>query len=472
MGRLPGRRLHARARRPRPGPYAWPRLLALWVPAGARRVRPRVSRPVALGPAGRSARHYLADQATAWSWCSLLGVGLWLLGPARPVAARDRGLAHALRRRQGGDPRGRALWRWLGERPGPAARGRASASSSGAFLPVPVPRRAHVTTAMSGTSDEPYYLLVAHSLLTTATWTSRTTSGASDYLPFYWGTLTSEAAGVLADARGPRCSPACIRDSSRSADAGLRGGGPPRRGRHDERPRRPRAWLLAFRLARASGASRRAAFLAWSGRAFSAPVRGLRDLARSRDHGRVPGGRRRRMLLWQPAGDGRAAVAAAAVPRWAWSRSRLGPVRDWRRRSCWASLASASRWRRVAMIAGVLVAGTGRPPRPTTRRPRRAHQVADSGSENALARSSAGSSTGRSARPFEHRGSSASSWTRSSGSCASRAGVRARPGRQRGPGRPAPVAAPPPAGRALPASPVATTSAPWPSWASCRGGMS
>jgi hypothetical protein len=47
----------------------------------------------------------------------------------------------------------------------------------------------HVVTALSTSSDEPYYLLIAHSLLHDGDLDLTNNLARHDYLPFYWGEL-------------------------------------------------------------------------------------------------------------------------------------------------------------------------------------------------------------------------------------------------------------------------------------------
>ena len=124
---------------------------------------------------------------------------------------------------------------------------------------------------MSSTSDEPYYLLIAHSLLHEQDLDLADNFARADYLPFYWGRLTTQTPGVRTTEDGRIYA---------EAFQGLQ-------------PMwlLPGYWLagragavvvvniasalalaLTFRLALLSGASVRAAFLAWLGAAFSLPV--------------------------------------------------------------------------------------------------------------------------------------------------------------------------------------------------------
>ena len=55
---------------------------------------------------------------------------------------------------------------------------------------------------MSSTSDEPYYLLIAHSLLHEQDLDLADNFARADYLPFYWGRLTVQTPGVRATEDG------------------------------------------------------------------------------------------------------------------------------------------------------------------------------------------------------------------------------------------------------------------------------
>jgi hypothetical protein len=251
-----------------PDTAAWPRLFTLWLPAGHvlfAGVHAWLGRR---DPGGRLRRWFLADQA--------LSLALALLIAATLIGMRDHG---ALRNALGawfvlfvGAKTAlllRATWRWMAAE-SPGARHATGALFFGALLPYLL-LGAHVVTVMSSTSDEPYYLLVAHSLLHEQDLDLADNFARADYLPFYWGRLTTRTPGIRT-----------TEDGRIYADAfqGLQ-------------PvwLLPGYWLagragavavvnlasalalaLTFRLALLSGASVRAAFLAWLGAAFSLPV--------------------------------------------------------------------------------------------------------------------------------------------------------------------------------------------------------
>ena len=105
----------------------------------------------------------------------------------------------------------RALWRWLEGDQVPLARASVGIFL-GAFLPYLL-LGAHVTTAMSSTSDEPYYLLVAHSLLYDHDLNLANNVVGRDYLPFYWG-ISRGCRGRSSGRPMAGCTPACTRASS------------------------------------------------------------------------------------------------------------------------------------------------------------------------------------------------------------------------------------------------------------------
>jgi hypothetical protein len=250
-----------------PDPYAWPRLLVLWVPLGhvlfalAYLVLERWDRR------GTLRRFRLADQLCL-GLVPVLGAGLLLAGPD----GRWRLLVGAWFTLFVGLKAAifaRALWCWLESDDVPL--GRASVGIFlGAFLPYLL-LGAHVTTAMSTTSDEPYYLLVAHSLLHDRDLDLANNVAARDYLPFYWGDLPRVRRAIQQTADGRMYSrlyqgfqPVLLMPGYAAAGRpgavvtlNVLGAG---------------AMLLAYGFARASGASPRAAFLAWLGAAFSVPL--------------------------------------------------------------------------------------------------------------------------------------------------------------------------------------------------------
>ena len=251
-----------------PDAAAWPRLFALWLPAGHvlfAGVHAWLGR---WDPRGRLRRCFLADQA--------LSLALALLIAATLIGMRDH---DALRNTLGawyvlfvGAKTAvllRAIWRWMAAE-SPGARYATVALFLGALLPYLL-LGAHVVTAMSATGDEPYYLLIAQSLLHEQDLDLADNFAGADYLPFYWGRLTTRTPGVRTTEDGRIYA---------EAFQGLQ-------------PvwLLPGYWLagragavvvvnlasalalaLTFRLALLSGASTRAAFLAWLGAAFSLPV--------------------------------------------------------------------------------------------------------------------------------------------------------------------------------------------------------
>ena len=249
-----------------PDPYAWPHLLALWVP-GAHALFTLVYGLLGRwDPRGALRRHALADQ---WSLVLVVPLiaGLLLLGgqgPWRPMIGAwytlfigvKTGILVA------------GLWRWLSSERLPAAR-----ASVGIFLGAFLPYLflgAHVTAAMSTTGDEPYYLLVTNSLVTDGDIDLADDFARRDYLRFYWGELFRAVPAVRTGADGRMTTPnyqglqpillvpgyAVAGRQGAMATMNLFGAA---------------ALTLVFRFALATGASLRAAFLAWLGAAFSAP---------------------------------------------------------------------------------------------------------------------------------------------------------------------------------------------------------
>ena len=250
-----------------PDPYAWPRLLALWAPAAHALFAGAYVLLARWDPARTLRRHFVADQ---WSLVLILpllagllvagrdghwrvGVGIWFtlfIGVKTAILV-------------GG------LWRWLTSHAVPAAR-----ASIGIFLGAFLPYLflgAHVVTAMSSTSDEPYYLLVSHSLLHDGDLDLANNFAARDYLPFYWGALPRDLRAIRPAADGKMFAllyqglqpilllPGYAAAGRAGAVITLNLFG-------------AAALLLTFRFALASGASLRAAFLAWLGAAFSLPL--------------------------------------------------------------------------------------------------------------------------------------------------------------------------------------------------------
>jgi len=250
-----------------PDPHAWPRLLAVWIPAGHVLFALAYALLAGWDPRGTLRRAWLADQLCL-GLVLLLGAGLALIGPD----GRWRVLIGAWFTLFVGLKTAifvRALWRWLEDDQVPPAR-----ASVGIFLAAFLPYLllgAHVTTAMSSTSDEPYYLLVAHSLLYDHDLNLANNVVRRDYLPFYWGDLPRVPRAIQRTPEGGMYSrlyqgfqPVLLMPGYAAAGRqgavvtlNLLAAG---------------AMLLAFRFARATGASLRAAFLAWLGAAFSLPL--------------------------------------------------------------------------------------------------------------------------------------------------------------------------------------------------------
>ena len=249
-----------------PDPYAWPRLLALWAPAAHVLFALAYALLARWDPRGALRRHVLADQVSLvlvlpllaalpivgvdGDWRAMLGIWFTLF-----IGVKTAILV-------GG------LWRWLTSHAVPAPR-----ASVGIFLGAFLPYLflgAHVVTAMSSTSDEPYYLLVSHSLLHDGDMDLANNFATRDYLPFYWGELPRDPRAIRLGADGQMFArlyqglqPVLLLPGYAAAGrAGavitmnLFGAA---------------ALLFTFRLALASGASLRAAFLAWLGAAFSLP---------------------------------------------------------------------------------------------------------------------------------------------------------------------------------------------------------
>lgn len=249
-----------------PDPYAWPRLLALWAPAAHALFAGAYVLLARWDPAHTLRRHFVADQ---WSLVLILpllagllvagddgpwrvGLGIWFtlfIGVKTAILV-------------GG------LWRWLASHAVPAAR-----ASIGIFLGAFLPYLflgAHVVTAMSSTSDEPYYLLVSHSLFHDGDMDLANNFAGRDYLPFYWGALPRDSRAIRLGADGAMFArlyqgfqpilllPGYAAAGRAGAVVTLNLFG-------------AAALLLTFRFALASGASLRAAFLAWLGAAFSLP---------------------------------------------------------------------------------------------------------------------------------------------------------------------------------------------------------
>jgi hypothetical protein len=249
-----------------PDPYAWPRLLALWAPAAHVLFALAYALLARWDPRGALRRHVLADQVSLalvlpvlaalpivgvdGDWRTMLGIWFTLF-----IGAKTAILV-------GG------LWRWLTSHAVPAPR-----ASIGIFLGAFLPYLflgAHVVTAMSSTSDEPYYLLVSHSLLHDGDMDLANNFATRDYLPFYWGELPRDPRAIRLGADGQMFARLYQGLQPVLLLPGYAAGG--RAGAVITMNLFGAAALLfTFRLALVSGASLRAAFLAWLGAAFSLP---------------------------------------------------------------------------------------------------------------------------------------------------------------------------------------------------------
>jgi hypothetical protein len=249
-----------------PDAMAWPRLLAVWVPAGHVLFALAYAGLARRDSSPALRRHFVADQ---WTLALALPLGAALLawrghGFWRPaiaawytgfVAVKTAILLHA-------------LVRWL---PGasPSSRRAGLALFLAAFLPYAC-LGGLVTTAMSTAGDEPYYLLIAHSLLRDGDQDLANNLTQRDYLPFYWGELARTGRVLRVTPEGSVYAPlyqglepflllpgywaagrlGAVLTTSALAAVTL---------------------LMVFRLALEIGATFRAGFLAWMGLAFSAP---------------------------------------------------------------------------------------------------------------------------------------------------------------------------------------------------------
>jgi hypothetical protein len=249
-----------------PDPLLWWRFLVVWFPLA------QLAFAVGYWLLARGTsiaglrRHFLLDQG-------LIGLVLPLVlavraagagGPWRPTLAIGYGLFVACKTAvflHG-------LWRWLNGRAtlGPGA---VAAVGLGALLPY-ILLAGSVVTTMSTIGDEPYYLLTAHSLIRDGDAYLANNLEQRDYLPFYWDRLASTQ-------QTPFLAP--VQDSLRQFSGlqplllvpGYWLGG--RTGALVTVAALSAAALaLGFRLALVAGAGLQAAYLAWLGTAFSAPV--------------------------------------------------------------------------------------------------------------------------------------------------------------------------------------------------------
>ncbi len=253
---------------PGPDPFAWPRLLIMWTPT-AQLLFLTVYAWLARAPEHRTLRRcFVTDQAVSLGFLlalaglllALRGVPawrVWLGGWYVLFVAAKTGILL------------RALWGWLR---GTAPEGSrvTTAVFLGAFLPYLL-LGAHVTTAISATGDEPYYLLITHSLLHDGDWDLGNNFAHREYLPFYWGRLNPDTSGVYAMADGrihakafQGLQPAVLLPGYWAAG---RAGAVATMAAVSAL-----ALALAFRIALLFGASSRAAFLAWLGATFSVPL--------------------------------------------------------------------------------------------------------------------------------------------------------------------------------------------------------
>jgi hypothetical protein len=249
-----------------PDPYAWPRLLALGVPAAHALFAAAYALLARWDPRRVLRPYFLADQGSLALVLPLLA-GLLLVGPDGRWRTMV-GIWHTLFIGAKTAILVAGLWRWLESQPAPPWR-----ASAGVFLAAFLPYvflGAHATTAMSATGDEPHYLLVAHSLLHEGDTDLADNFARRDYLPFYWGQLAREGPQVQVTpegrmfARGYQGLQAVLLLPG-YAVAGRRGAA------ITMHLFGAAALVLVFRLALASGTGLRAAFLAWLGAAFSVP---------------------------------------------------------------------------------------------------------------------------------------------------------------------------------------------------------
>ena len=333
----------------------------------------------------------------------------------------------------------RALWRWLESDQVPLARASVGIFL-GAFLPYLL-LGAHVTTAMSSTSDEPYYLLVAHSLLYDHDLNLANNVVGRDYLPFYWGDLPRVPQAIQRTPDGGMYSRLYQGFQPVLLMPGYAAAGPPGRGGHAQSARGRRACCSRSGSRAASGASLRAAFLAWLGAAFSLPLvtfavspfpeisgaffaaaaayalwQSPRDLDGRRHRGPMPRG--------DGGGQDPAVLDAAAAPAGLPASAHVAdPGRGLCRRLVAATVAATTTTTQVFL--------------------QRAHPVADPRA-GASSRQSSGSSTWTTRAPTEYRGHLGLLLDQEFGLLATAPSLRARRGRHRRRGRAASLAPAPP----------------------------
>jgi hypothetical protein len=247
-------------------PYAWPRLLALWVPAGHGLFALAYALLARWDPLRTLRWHSRADRGSLALVVPLLA-GLLLVGPHgqwRLMVSAWYTLFVGVKAAilVGG------LWRWLSSRPTPAR------SSVGIFLGAVLPYLllgAHVGTAMSTTSDEPYYLIVAHSLLHDRDADLANNIAAREYLPFYWGVLPRDPRAIRTTPDGQMRARLYQGFQALLLLPGYAVAG--RQGAIVTTNLLAAAALVfMFRLALASAIGLRSSFLAWLGAAFSVPL--------------------------------------------------------------------------------------------------------------------------------------------------------------------------------------------------------
>ena len=264
-----------------PDTFAWPRLFALWLPLGHVLFAGAHAWLGRRDPGGRLGRDFLLDQALSLVAALVMAVTLLDLrdpGGLRSVlgaytcSSSPRRLRSCCTRPGSGWP---STLRAPGAPPSP--------SSSAAFLPYLL-LGAHVVTAMSSTSDEPYYLLITHSLLHGGDLDLADDFARESYLPFYWGRLTTRTPGIRTTEDGRVYAEAFQGLQLRVAHARLLDGG--RAGAVVVSISRAR-WRWPSRSAWPSCPARACAPRSWPGseRRFAAD-RQLRRLAVAGDDGR------------------------------------------------------------------------------------------------------------------------------------------------------------------------------------------
>lgn len=184
-----------------PNARAWPRLFAVWLPVAYGLF---TLSHVSLTRVTAVSRRYLRADGLTYlglagflalegflglegSWRHLPGWRLWLAGAyLLLVFAKTAILVRALYIGYGGQGG------FVVEAPDrPAAPRTLSLHLFAAALGVYVLTAAYLATAISSTGDEPYYLLVAASLIRDGDLDLANNFAQEDYLPFYWGRLYS-----------------------------------------------------------------------------------------------------------------------------------------------------------------------------------------------------------------------------------------------------------------------------------------